>query len=428
MKAIDFLSTRSIVSSMDRLTGILSFCDRGSLRQFLTTWASRIPHPPLSRTLAMLILTLVCGCETNAPVASTGSSKSASAATRKKADPASPPLPRITVQGETVEADEIWLPYMDLLERKVKEIPARELDSYLARQSADLISDKLAEMLLYQRARLRLSVPMEKKIDEYVDAEMRRKVTARYDGIQRRMERELEEQGWSLEGYRENVRRSVVISTYLDEDLKPRVAEPTRAELLEAFQDLSASQATGAKRSMSLIDVRVSEFLPAGDDPSDAKVAEARTLARARITEAQMAIRQGMSFADAARKYSHAVNAPDGGSWGFVNPESVQERFAPALAVLETLKQGEVSDVIETPGSFFLVRCDEVVGGTIPDFQTAQPELREKLFARAYNRRISELVLELRKTAKIEPENLDPFLMAVAADAKTRAAKIRSGP
>ncbi len=309
---------------------------------------------------------------------------------------------------------------MDELLSKFRELPRREFEEYVVRESAQQITDKIAEMLLYQKARLRLTQPMEKKIDQHVDAELRRRVTSNYGGIQRRMERELEQEGWSLEGYRTHVRRSFIISTYLDDDVRPRVAEPTRAELLAAFNEAADSFRKPSRRSMALIDVRVSEFLPRGEDATPEKKAEARALAQARITEAQAQLRNGVPFADVARKYSQDSKAEDGGVWGYVNPDSVQDRFAPALVKLQTLSQGQVSDVVETPDDFFLVKCDELDPGTNPDFQNVQPQLREQLFARAYNKKINELVMELRKTARIEPENLEPFHAAVVSSAMTR--------
>jgi peptidyl-prolyl cis-trans isomerase SurA len=306
---------------------------------------------------------------------------------------------------------------MDELERKARDSSPRDLEDYVSRQSAELITDKIAEMLLYQKAKLRLTQPMEKKIDDYVDAELRKRVTANYDGIQRRMERELEQQGWSLDGYRAHVRRSIIISTYLEMSRPGRRSTPPNFRSLGGRRD----PAPAPRRSMSLIDVRISEFLPAGESAAPDKIAEARNLAKAHITQAQSELRNGLPFADAARKYSHGSKAVDGGAWGFVNPDSVQERFAPALGKLQTLQPGQVSDVVETPDGFFLVRCDELDPGANPEFQSIQPQLREQLFARAYNKKIAELVMELRKHARIEPENLEPFHAAVVAEVLGKA-------
>lgn len=329
--------------------------------------------------------------------------------TPKKKVSTAPPSARLSVQGETVEASEIWLPHMDDLEQHAKTSSPGELQNYIIQESAQLITDKIAEMLLFQKAKLRLSEPMEKKIDDYVDAELRKRVTAKHGGVQRRMERDLERQGWSLDGYRTHLRRSIVISTYLDDELRPRVPEPTRADLQAAFRDSADSLRKPARRSLSLIDVRLSGFLPAGEEPTPEKRDEARVLARAKITEAQSELRKGTSFADVAKKYSMDSKALDGGVWGFINPESVQDRFAPAFEKLQTLQQGQISEIVEVPDGFFIVKCDRLEPGVDPDFISVQPKLREQLFGRAYNQKISELVNELRKTATIEPEYLEPF-------------------
>lgn len=335
----------------------------------------------------------------------------------RKKKSTSPPGAILTVQGETIEANEIWLPHMTALEQRAKSSSAADLNAFIARESVQLITDKIAEVLLFQKAKLRLTDPMEKKIDEYVDAEIRKRVTADFGGIQRRMERELERQGWSFDGYRTHLRRSIVISTYLDDVLRPRVPEPTRAELLTAFQENAGTLHKPPRRSMSLIDVRHSAFLPKGGEATPDQKSEARVLARARIAEAQAELRNGTPFPDVARKYSMDSKALDGGAWGFVNPESIQDRFAPALSRLETLQQGEVSEIIELPDGFFIVRCDVFEPGVTPQFVTVQPQLREMLFARAYNKQIAELVMQLRKSATIEPENLESFHAAVVASA-----------
>ena len=380
-----------------------------------------------TRWLVAAAILLLPACESSLPAGSTAARQSAASA-RTKTSSGTSASAMLTVQGESVGANEIWLPYMDELAAKARKSSPGDMEEYLNRRSGELITDKLTEMLLYQKAKLRITAPMEKKIDEYVDADLRKRVTARYDGVQRRMERELESQGWSLDGYREILRRSIIISSYLEDEIRPHVAEPTRAELMEAFRQAEGSLRRPPRRSMSLIDVRVARFLPEGSEPSQAQREDAHRQAKDQITQAHAELKNGMPFAEAAKKYSHASNAADGGSWGFVNPESVQDRFAPALARLQTLQPGQVSEVIETPDSFFLVKCDELDPGSKPDFQTVQPELREQLFARSYNKAIADEVADLRKNSRIEAEQLETFHVAVVAAAREAAARMKASP
>jgi peptidyl-prolyl cis-trans isomerase SurA len=330
----------------------------------------------------------------------------------------STPISRMTVQGEKVEAADLWLEHHDELENKFKELSPRQFREFVAERSAQLITDKIAEVLLYQRAKLRMPDGMDKKIEEYADGEIRKTVTADYGGIQRRYEKKLEKEGRSLDAVREQLRRQIVISSFLDNEVRPRVADPTRAELYEAFHSNIDAWRKPARRSMSLIDARISEFLPKdAAAPTREQSEAARAEARQRIEAARSELGTGASFADVARKYSQGLHAEEGGAWGYVNGDSVRERFAPAVEALAKLDAGRVSDIIETPDGFFLVRCDVLQPGVEPDFQSIQPQLREEFFRNQYNRQIAELVFELRKNARVEPENLERFHSAAIAGA-----------
>ncbi len=342
---------------------------------------------------------------------------------------ASSPISQMTVQGERVEAADLWKEHRDELDAKHNALSSSQFRQYVAERSAQLITDKIAEVLLFQRASLRMPEGLDKRIEDYTDAEVRKTVTADYEGVQRRYEKELEEQGRTLDEVREQMRRQVIISSYLDAEIRPRVAEPTREQLYDAFQTNIESWRKPARRSMSLIDVRVSEFLPKGSTaPTREESEAARNEARRRIGVAQSEIRSGASFAEVARKYSQGLHAEEGGAWGFVTADSVRERFVPALIALDTLDAGEISSTVETPDGFFLVRCDELQPAIEPDFQTVQLELREEFIRNRYNRQIAELVFELRNSAHIEPENLERFHAAVVMAAFQIAEPIHSAP
>jgi len=266
----------------------------------------------------------------------------------------SAPISRMTVQGEQVEAADLWLEHHDELETKYKELSQQQFRVFVAERSAQLITDKIAEVLLYQRAKLRMPDGMDKKIEEYADGEIRKAVTADYGGVQRRYEKKLEKQGRSLEAVREQLRRQIVISSFLDNEVRPRVAEPTRADLYEAFQNNIDAWRKPARRSMSLIDVRISEFLPKdAATPTREQSEAARAQARQRIEAARTELGTGTPFADVAREYSQGVHVEEGGAWGYVNGDSVRERFVPAVESLAKLDAGRVSDIVETPDGFF---------------------------------------------------------------------------
>ncbi len=327
---------------------------------------------------------------------------------------ATAPVARLTVNHESVRASDLWKGETGTLEDNARRLPAPAYQEFVQRRAAQLITDRIAEMLLYQAAAVRLGPNEQKVFDRLVDEQLRKIISAEYGGVQRRMERHLESTGQSLQEYRLRLRREMIIARFLELELKPKVAEPTRAELV-AFYDQNAAQwRRNARRSMSLIDVRVMDRLPDSDaQPTREEIQAARAEARKRIEQAGAALRRGESFGEAAKTYSDGLNAADGGSWGWVTRESVRERFLPAVDALEKLRPGEVSDVVETADGFFLVRCDDFDAGVEPVFQDVQPQLKERYFRNAFNRLIEEKVQQLRKSARIAPSNLDRFQAAV---------------
>jgi len=372
-------------------------------------------------------LAAVSGCVGPIPSGSTTSNTTKTTSKWKSAAKAAPinddpsdnsPVQRMTVQAETVDAADLWLGHREDLAKKADSLATDEYSAYVAERAAQFITDKIAEMLLYQRASLRQAEEVGKKIDAYVDGEIRKIVTEDHDGLQRRYEKYLESQGSSLEQARTQLRRQFVISGYLETEVRPRVAEPTRSELLAAFESNREAWRRPARRSMSLIDIRVADLLPSDvDAPTREQLQAAREEAHSKIRAAQLEVRNGASFAEVARRYSHGARATEGGAWGWVTPDSIRERFQPAVAALEKLREGEVSEVLETPDGFFLVRCDELEPALEPEFQTVQPQLKEFYIRKVYNQMIAELISELRAKARIEPTRLERFHAAVVAAA-----------
>ncbi len=379
-----------------------------------------------SPVLPAVVMFLLAGC--NSPVGnssnksrSTAQTPSASrTATISESPNDDSPVTRMRVQGETVEAVDLWNEIREELDAKSRTLSPAQFRTYVQDRAVQLITDKIAEVLLYQRAKLRMPEGMDKKVEEFADGEIRKVVTADYDGVQRRYERKLEQQGRTLEAVRDQLKRQIVISSYLDGEIRPQVPEPTRAQLHKAFQNGVESWREPSRRSMSLINVRIVEFLPSDlVEPTREQSEAARVEARKRIDAAYAEIRAGATFAEVAKKYSQGIHAEEGGAWGWITADGVRERFQPAVRVLESLDSGQTSGIIETPDDFFIVHCDEHRPAVTPDFASVQPRIRDEVFRREFNRRVAELVVELRGNARIEPKNLERFhagLIAAALD------------
>jgi parvulin-like peptidyl-prolyl isomerase len=320
----------------------------------------------------------------------------------------------LRVNDETVRAEDLWRGHRPELTGKTETLSRAEFELFVQQRAAQLITDKIAEMLLYQRSSERVTDEMHDRIDKFADNEIRKIVATQHDGIEQRYVRALESEGQTLDAIRARLRREIVIAGYLEQEVKPKVVEPTRAELVALYEEAAESLRRPERRRMSLIDVRILERLPEGvTEPTREQWQAARDQARSRVQTVVAELKSGSSFADLARRYSDGLHAADGGAWGWIRKGSVRERFIPAVLALYELGAGEVSEIIETEHGFFLVRCDELDAGFDPTFEAVQPELKERFARTAYNRLVAELVSEMRRQARIEPEDLNLFHAAV---------------
>jgi peptidyl-prolyl cis-trans isomerase SurA len=387
---------------------------------------SRVRPTVTSCWSALAIVILSCGCQ--APIGSKRKPTSPSGHQRRMQQEHTQSANasssngrsnlRLTVNSDSCTAETMWREIADEVAEQRAALPPAEFQAFLNRRAVQLITDKVAELLLYQTASVRLEPDLKKNIEQFADQEIRRLVTEKHGGVQGNYERYLAERGETLNEVRERVRREMTISGYLETEVKPRVVEPTRKELTDHFNANKDSWRKGARRSMSLIEVRMLDRLPKDvANPSRAQQEAARAEALSLIRAAQLELRNGASFADTARRYSDGGRAAEGGAWGWVNPESVRERYLPAIEALASLGHGQISEIVETADGYFLVRCDELEGGFEPTFEGIQPELRQQYFRAAYSREIGKVVDQLRNKARIEPTDLEQFHAALVAAA-----------
>jgi peptidyl-prolyl cis-trans isomerase C len=110
---------------------------------------------------------------------------------------------------------------------------------------------------------------------------------------------------------------------------------------------------------------------------NDDFVENTRSAARARIGSiaAKLAVSPNR-FADQARKHSECPSALDGGKLGTVS----RGQLYPELdSVLFTLREGEISDVLETEVGFHLLWCEKILPARTLPFSRSEDAIRQLL-------------------------------------------------
>ncbi|GBD27157.1 Foldase protein PrsA 2 [bacterium HR30] len=180
---------------------------------------------------------------------------------------------------------------------------------------------------------------------------------------------------------RRELRQSLLIEKFLDQRIKTRV---TAAQVEQYYQEHAEQFERPPMVRASHILIRIQ-----GGD---------RDAARRRAEEILQRVRKGEDFAQLAKQYSQdSYTAPKGGDLEFF-----PERPTPVAQAAFRLEVGQVSDVIESPYGFHLIKVtDRRPAGRAP-LQEVAEEIRSILEDEQREEAEELLIEELRAKAKIE--------------------------
>ena len=312
----------------------------------------------------------------------------------------------LRVNDETLTVEDVLEPLMPVLTQEAGKRSGEQRRRIVSeRIQAELIA-QVQDLLLYQEASKDLSEPMTNALDRYVDQEIKDRVNREFAGRQSRFEAHLASMGMTLEDARERSRRRIIIVKYLQDNVLPRIADPTRRELLDYYHANTDAYTKAERRELYLIDI------PKGHDADQA---------RSEIERARSQLAAGEEFERVARELSKGIHAADGGSWGHIR-SPLQGRYADASDVFFSLGPNQTSDIIETDGAFFIVRVGRLNQASTRGFAEVQPELVERYRNAQFEILRGEKVRSLLDKASIEPRE-DLFLRAVLNEALERLAQ-----
>lgn len=314
----------------------------------------------------------------------------------------------LRVNDETITVEDVLEPLMPALTQEAGKLPgAQRPRIVIKRIQAELIA-QVQDLLLYQEASKDLTEPMMDALDRYVDQEIKDRVNREFGGRQSRFEAHLASMRMTLQDARERSRRRIIIVKYLQDNVLPRIADPTRRELLDYYHANMDAYTEAERRELYLIDI------PKGHDADQA---------RSEIERARSRLAAGEEFEGVARELSKGIHAADGGSWGHIK-SPLQGRYADVSDVFFRLGPSQISDIIETDDAFFIVRVGRLTQADTRGFAEVQPELVERYRNAQFELLRSERVRSLLEKASIEPSE-DLFLRAVVDEALERLARDR---
>ncbi|MBC8286732.1 MAG: peptidylprolyl isomerase [Nitrospinae bacterium] len=251
----------------------------------------------------------------------------------------------------------------------------------------ELLKEAL-NMIIEERLQLQAGKKLGFIIDEEsIDAAVR-DILQKNGLVDGQLQQMLEREGRSMSSYRDNIRDQIMVSKIARFEIGNRVKVSDK----DIDQYYNAHQ----KEFWEDGQVRARHILFIAERGSS------ETNRRAKLKQAKKVlseIRKGGDFAELAKKYSEDVSASDGGDVGFVVRGKMVREFEEAVF---NLKQGQISEIVETEYGYHIIKVDEILAGKTLTFKDAKVRISEILAMEKQKQGYADWMKELKKAAFIE--------------------------
>jgi peptidyl-prolyl cis-trans isomerase C len=261
--------------------------------------------------------------------------------------------------------------------------PAAQLSADEQKEVDRKLMDKMVSSeLLFQSAR-KLEI---KDLDKQVDAKMAQ-ARGRFAN-EADFAKAFHDLDMSEKDLREYTRRDLIIANFVVSTIVPKIT--VSEEESKKFYDQNIDKFRQGEK------IRASHILCGVDAKASA---EEKKKAREKAEKLHKELAGGADFATLAKENSTCPSSKQGGDLGFFGRGQMVPSFEQAAFAL---KPGEISDVVETPFGYHIIKLTEKTKAETVPFSTARARIEEYLKKQKVNEAVGDVVAELRKTAKIE--------------------------
>ncbi len=304
----------------------------------------------------------------------------------------------VQVNRQFISVDDILRPLGARLDKLPKNIDEPTFRDQAARLIGQEITGQITRRLVVEEAEKRL-VDDQKKVVDHEVKQAHVDMLAAAGGSITKLRQQFQAEGLTLEEALDDYRRDAMFKLYLRHRFIPAIPV-TRKMLWDYYRQNHGQFSTGRKSQMQIVAAPLAEFLadPTAR-PSQTELANAKAKARQVIDAAKARLDAGDDFSTTAKKYSHGIKATSGGLWPLMEAGSFKETAVEKAAF--QLPAGAVSDPIETPHGWYLVKAVQVIPGRVIPFEEAQEQITETLRSRMYEELTDKYFQDLLKKSHI---------------------------
>ena len=286
---------------------------------------------------------------------------------------------------------------MNRLKERIPDLAGKfsgaELDNAVVLAMRQVRDDLIDEKLLYQEAQKEVDEESEKEVEATLNSEIDKLVKG--IGTLLQLEKLLKTRGTNIREFKKRKRKQIQIKHFLEKKIGA-ASRPSPREIQDYYREHVKDYSREKEVQWRQIMIRFDKF-------------KTKEEARCRAEECLERIKKGEDFASVAKECSHGIFAANGGLWRFFVKRGT---LAEDIRVLETegfkLKEGEISDIIESAKGYHILKIEHIKGGNIT-FDEAQDEIRQKIGQEKFDKNRRKLMKKLRKQAHILVE--EPFTL-----------------
>ena len=331
----------------------------------------------MKRVLVLFMcLAAVSACSKAKSTEAEAAATPAAEAAPEPAKPVPAQLPELLadVNGETVTKAEFEAALQGIQQNAGGEVPADKRDAVYR----DVLDQMIGYKLLTQEAKKRnITIP---------DAELTTRIDSLkgHFGSPEAFTKALAEQKMTMDQLKDQTRIEMQMAKMMETEVETKVTVEEKD--LKEFFDKNPEQFKQPEQ------VRASHILITVAAGADAKTKDA---AKTKAAGVLKQIKGGGDFAELAKKNSQdPSNAPQGGDLGFFGPGQMVGEFERAAFALA--KPGDVSDLVETPFGFHIIKLAEKKAAATMTLDQVKPQLEAFL----KNQKRQELTLAFVKTLR----------------------------
>ncbi len=255
-------------------------------------------------------------------------------------------------------------------------------DDRLAQIKMDIVENMIDEELLFQESR-KQGITVETEAIATDLKKIKQKFANDAD-----FKKALGESGLTEAELQSSLERGYVISKLIDNQIMAPIVIPDQE--IRTFYD------THPKSFKKSEQVRTSHILIKVDSQAEQSVKDEK---RAKLQEVQKRLKVGEDFAVLAKEFSECPSNIKGGDLGYFERGKMVKPFED---VAFKLKTGEVSDIVETPFGYHLIKVVDKKPASVVGYEDVKDKIGQYLKKEKTGKELKGYIEELRKKAVIE--------------------------